>query len=303
MRTLISAADLAALLVTGPTPRILDVRWKLGGPPGRGEFRRGHLPGAVYVDLDTELAGHGDAAEGRHPLPSSAELQAAARGWGLNDGDTVVVYDDSGNMSAARAWWLLRHAGVRDVRLLDGGLAAWRAADLPIVAGEEPVAAGSVTLDLGALAVLDADAAAALAVDGVLLDARAAERYRGDIEPIDPRAGHIPGAVSAPTTGNLDASGRFLPAAELRARFEALGVRGRVAAGVSATDAAASDAADTGFDVGVYCGSGVTAAHEAVALSLAGFTPALYPGSWSAWSNLPGRPVATGAAPALSSQH
>ncbi|POH62709.1 sulfurtransferase [Cryobacterium zongtaii] len=288
MHTLISAADLAAFLVVGPAPRILDVRWKLGGPPGRAEFRRGHLPGAVYVDLDSELAGHGEPADGRHPLPAPADLQAAARGWGLNDGDTVVVYDDLGNMSAARAWWLLRHAGVRDVRLLDGGLAAWRAAGLPVVEGEEPVPAGSVTLTLGALPVLDADAAAALAQDGVLLDARAAERYRGDIEPIDPRAGHIPGAVSAPTGANLDAEGRFLPAAELRARFEALGVPGREAGGGPETP---------GYDVGVYCGSGVTAAHEAVALTLAGFTPALYPGSWSQWSNLPGRPVATGDAP------
>ncbi|WEO79368.1 sulfurtransferase [Cryobacterium sp. SO2] len=275
---MISAADLAALLVVGPAPRILDVRWKLGGPPGRGEFRRGHLPGAVYVDLDTELAGHGEPADGRHPLPALADLQNAARGWGVNDGDTVVVYDDLGNMSAARAWWLLRHAGVADVRLLDGGLAAWRAEGLPVVEGEEPVAAGSVTLTFGALPTLDADAAAALAQDGVLLDARAAERYRGDTEPIDPRAGHIPGALNAPTGGNLDAAGRFLPAAELRARFEALGVRSH-----------------DGFDVGVYCGSGVTAAHEAVALTLAGFTPALYPGSWSQWSNLPDRPVATGA--------
>ena len=305
MHTLISAADLAALLVVGPAPRILDVRWKLGGPPGRAEFRRGHLPGAVYVDLDSELAGHGEPADGRHPLPAPADLQAAARRWGLNDGDAVVVYDDLGNMSAARAWWLLRHAGVRDVRLLDGGLAAWSAAGLPVVAGEEPVPSGSVALTFGALPVLDADAAAALAQDGVLLDARAAERYRGDIEPIDPRAGHIPGAVSAPTGGNLDAEGRFLPAAELRARFEALGVRGRVAkAGASADDAGASlslvtdvDAPDAGFDVGVYCGSGVTAAHEAVALTLAGFTPALYPGSWSQWSNLPDRRVATGDAP------
>ncbi|WP_104162606.1 sulfurtransferase [Cryobacterium sp. N22] len=287
MHTLISAADLAALLVVGPAPHILDVRWKLGGPPGRAEFRRGHLPGAVYVDLDSELAGHGEPADGRHPLPAPVDLQAAARRWGLNDGDTVVVYDDLGNMSAARAWWLLRHAGVRDVRLLDGGLAAWRAAGLPVVAGEEPVPTGSVSLTLGALPVLDADAAAALAQDGVLLDARAAERYRGDIEPIDPRAGHIPGAVSAPTGGNLDAEGRFLPAAVLRARFEALGVRGQMAAGTHGA----------GFDVGVYCGSGVTAAHEAVALSLAGFTPALYPGSWSQWSNLPERPVATGDAP------
>nr|WP_241984645.1 sulfurtransferase [Cryobacterium adonitolivorans] len=284
---MISAADLAALLVVGPAPRILDVRWKLGGPPGRAEFRRGHLPGAVYVDLDSELAGHGEAADGRHPLPASADLEAAARGWGLNDGDTVVVYDDLGNMSAARAWWLLRHAGVRDVRLLDGGLAAWRAAELPVVEGEEPVPAGSVSLTLGVLPVLDADAAAALAQDGVLLDARAAERFRGDTEPIDPRAGHIPGAVSAPTGGNLDAEGRFLPAAQLRARFEALGVHGQVFAGTRGP----------GYDVGVYCGSGVTAAHEAVALTLAGFTPAVYPGSWSQWSNLPDRPVATGDAP------
>jgi thiosulfate/3-mercaptopyruvate sulfurtransferase len=284
MRTLISAAGLAELLVAGPAPRILDVRWKLGGPPGRAEFRRGHLPGAVYVDLDTELAGHGEPADGRHPLPALADLQAAARGWGLDDGDTVVVYDDLGNMSAARAWWLLRNAGVRDVRLLDGGLAAWRAEGLPVVAGEEPVPAGSVTLAPGSLPTLDADAAAALAEDGVLLDARAAERYRGDTEPIDPRAGHIPGAINAPTGGNLDANGRFLSAAGLRARFEALGVRARSAPG-------------DGVDVGVYCGSGVTAAHEAVALTLAGFTPALYPGSWSQWANLPDRPVATGAEP------
>ena len=305
MHTLISAADLAALLVVGPAPRILDVRWKLGGPPGRAEFRRGPLPGAVYVDLDSELAGHGEPAEGRHPLPAPADLQAAARRWGLNDGDTVVVYDNLGNMSAARAWWLLRHAGVRDVRLLDGGLAAWRAAGLPVVEGEEPVLAGSVSLTPGALPVLDADATAALAQDGVLLDARAAERYRGDIEPVDPRAGHIPGAVSAPTGGNLDAEGRFLPAAELQARFEALGMRRRDATGGAAAgdeegsparDADAT-AQDAGFDVGVYCGSGVTAAHEAVALTLAGFTPALYPGSWSQWSNLLDRPVATGAAP------
>jgi thiosulfate/3-mercaptopyruvate sulfurtransferase len=276
MRTLISAADLAALLVDGPAPRILDVRWKLGGPDGRAEYRRGHLPGAVYVDLDTELAGHGAPTDGRHPLPAPADLQAAARRWGLNDGDAVVVYDDLGNLSAARAWWLLRNAGVGEVWLLDGGLAAWRAEGLPVVAGEEPVPAGSVNLTTtGTLPTLDTDAAAALARNGVLLDARAVERYRGDTEPVDPRAGHIPGAVSAPTGGNLDADGRFLPAGALRARFEALGVR-------------------PGAGVGVYCGSGVTAAHEAVALTLAGFTPALYPGSWSQWSNLPGRPVATG---------
>ena len=289
MHTLISADDLAALFVVGPGPRVLDVRWKLGGPPGRVEYRRGHLPGAVYVDLDTELAEHGEPTDGRHPLPTVTALQAAARGWGLNDGDTVVVYDDLGNQSAARAWWLLKNAGVRDVRLLDGGLAAWRAANLPVVEGEEPVRPGAITLSTGRLPVLDADAAAAVAQVGFLLDARAHERYRGDVEPIDPKAGHIPGAVSAPTSANLAPDGRFLPAAELRARFEALGLR----PGTPGAEAA-PDAPELAFDVGVYCGSGVTAAHEAVALTLAGFTPALYPGSWSQWSNLPGRPVETG---------
>jgi len=255
--------------------RVLDVRWQLGGPPGHAEYLAGHIPGAAYVDLETELAGHGDATDGRHPLPPRDAVQAAARRWGLGDGDTVVVYDDLGSMSAARAWWLLRHAGLRDVLLLDGALAAWRAAGLPVATGAEVIRSGTVSLSDGVLPVLDPDAAARLASTGVLLDARAAERYRGDMEPIDPRAGHIPGAISAPTTGNLTADGRFRPAAELRARFEALGV---LATG----------------PVGVYCGSGVTAAHEVAALTIAGFEPALYPGSWSQWSNLPGRPVATG---------
>ena len=275
MRTLISAEELAAALTGSGDIRVLDVRWRLGGPPGRPEYLAGHVPGAAYVDLDEELAGHGAPTDGRHPLPSIDALQAAARRWGLNDGDTVVVYDGLGNLSSARAWWLLRHAGVREVLLLDGALAAWRAAGLPLARGEEPVAPGTVTLAYGRLPTLDADAAARFPGTGLLLDARAAERYRGDTEPIDPRAGHIPGAISAPTAENLGPDGRFLPAGELRARFEALG----------ATDAA---------DVGVYCGSGVTAAHQAAALTIAGFGAALYPGSWSQWSNLPGRPVETG---------
>ncbi|MBC7441236.1 MAG: sulfurtransferase [Ramlibacter sp.] len=270
--------------------RVLDVRWKLGGPPGRGEYLAGHIPGAVYVDLDTELAGHGDPAAGRHPLPGIAALQADARHWGLNDADTVVVYDDLGAMSAARAWWLLRHAGMREVLLLDGALAAWRVAGLPLTTGDEPARPGSVTLSYGSLKVLDTDAAARLAGTGVLLDARAAERYRGDTEPVDPRAGHIPGAVSAPTAGNLTADGRFRPAAELRARFEALGVSD-AGGGVSG---AGSDAGSGTAAAGVYCGSGVTAAHEVAALTIAGFASALYPGSWSQWSNLPGRPVESG---------
>lgn len=276
---MIQADELAAELAAATPPRLLDVRWKLGGPPGRPLYAAGHIPGAVYVDLDTELAGHGLPTDGRHPLPSIEVLQEAARGWGLNRGDAVVVYDDLSAMSAARAWWLLRHAGVADVRVLDGGLSAWIGAGLPLETGEGVPEPGDIELAFGHLPSLSADDAAAVARDGVLLDARAGERYRGEVEPMDPRAGHIPGAVSAPTTENLADDGRFLPAAVLAARFAALGVT--------------ADA-----PVGAYCGSGVTAAHEVLALELAGFEGVVYPGSWSAWSNDPHRPVATGAEPA-----
>jgi thiosulfate/3-mercaptopyruvate sulfurtransferase len=275
---LIQAADLAAELAAATRPRLLDVRWKLGGPPGRPLYEAGHIPGAVYVDLDTELAGHGLPTDGRHPIPAVADLQGAARRWGLNRGDAVVVYDDLSAMSAARAWWLLRYAGVRDVRVLDGGLSAWTAAGFPLETGDSVPDPGDIELAYGHLRALSADEAAAVARDGVLLDARAAERYRGEVEPIDPRAGHVPGAISAPTTENLAADGRFLPPDLLAARFATLGVT--------------PDA-----PVGAYCGSGVTAAHEVLALELAGFQGVVYPGSWSAWSNDPHRPVATGSAP------
>ncbi|RMI13039.1 sulfurtransferase [Cellulomonas triticagri] len=273
---LVPAADLALELAGPCPPRLLDVRWQLGGPPGVEGYRAGHLPGAVFVDLDAELAAVPSAAGGRHPLPEAADLQAAARGWGLRAGEPVVVYDDTGAMSAARAWWLLRWAGVADVRILDGGLPAWVAAGGAVEPGDVDVEPGDVVLTGGHLPTLDADGAAAWAAEGVLLDARAAERYRGEVEPVDPRAGHIPGAVSAPTAENLDADGRFLPTDALTARFAALGV-------------------PEGGDVAVYCGSGVTAAHQAAAIVLAGRTPVLYPGSWSQWSSDPDRPVATGA--------
>ena len=286
MKTLISAEQLAAELASRHDIRVIDVRWVLGGPPGLGEYLAGHIPGAAYADLDTELAAHGEPADGRHPLPSRETLQGAVRRWGVNPGDTVVVYDGAGNLSAARAWWLLKDAGIVDVLLLDGALPAWRAAGLPLAEGPEQIVPGSITLSAGAMPVLDADGAAAMASSGLLLDARAGARYRGDTEPIDPKAGHIPGARSAPTAENLAADGRFLSPDELRSRFEAMGA-----------------GAGRGFEagagqVGVYCGSGVTAAHEAVALVLAGYEPVLYPGSWSQWSNLPDRPVETGDAPA-----
>jgi thiosulfate/3-mercaptopyruvate sulfurtransferase len=268
---LIDAAALAELLESDRPPVVLDVRWRLDQPDGRAEFRAGHLPGAVYVDLDSQLAGRGVPADGRHPLPAIADLQEAARTWGVNDGDTVVVYDDLGNLSAARAWWLLRWAGIADVRLLDGALNAWREAAFPLEAGEAQPARGTVRLSAGHLPTLDMDEAGSLPESGLLIDSRAPERYRGDIEPIDPKPGHIPGAVNLPTTGNLDDSGRFLSPAALRERFDVAGVT-------------------SGRRLGVYCGSGVTASHNIVAMTLAGFEPALFAGSWSAWSNT-GRPV------------
>ncbi|MFC7582589.1 sulfurtransferase [Nonomuraea antimicrobica] len=188
-------------------------------------------------------------------------------------GEPVVIYDAVGNLAAARAWWLLRWAGLRDVRLLDGGLAAWTAAGHPLEPGEVVPEPGNVVLGSGGLPVLDADGAAALAVRGVLLDARAGERYRGETEPVDARAGHIPGAVSAPTGENLAPDQRFRPAPELAARYLDLGVT-------------------AGSEIGVYCGSGVTAAHTVYALEQIGVRAALYAGSWSQWSSDATRPVA-----------
>jgi thiosulfate/3-mercaptopyruvate sulfurtransferase len=267
------------LLARTDRPVLLDVRWALGDDRGHERYLDGHLPGAVFVDLDAELADPPSPGAGRHPLPSVPRLQAAARRWGIRAGDAVVAYDDSGGLAAARAWWLLRWAGLDDVRLLDGGLAAWRRVGGPVEAGEVVPAPGDVALTPGGLPTLTADEAAALPRDGgLLLDARAAERYRGEVEPVDPRAGHVPGAVSAPTTENLAPDGTFLPVAALDERFRRLQAGG-------------------GRPVAVYCGSGVTAAHQVAALAEAGVEAALWPGSWSQWSADPDRPAATGPRP------
>ncbi|MDQ0820274.1 thiosulfate/3-mercaptopyruvate sulfurtransferase [Arthrobacter sp. V4I6] len=278
MQTLMDAASLKDRLDSGRRTVLLDVRWALGDPHGREHYLKEHLPGAVFVDLATELAGPADPARGRHPLPPLEQFQASARAWGVRTGDVMVAYDDSGNMAAARLWWMLRNAGLTDACLLDGGLAAWRAAGYATESGERQAETGDVVLSDGAMPVIDAGRAASWATQGVLLDARAGERFRGEIEPVDPRAGHIPGAVSAPTTGNLGDDGRFLPAEELRGRFAGLGVR-------------------PGARTAVYCGSGVTAAHEIAALTIAGFPAALYPGSFSEWSCNPSNEVVTGPAP------
>ena len=274
--------DVGALAraLAGPAPPVLlDVRWRLGGPPGVDAYRAGHLPRSVFVDLDAELAAEPGPA-GRHPLPSAGRFEAAMRRAGVRDGGAVVVYDEADATAAARAWWLLRYFGHGDCKVLDGGYRAWTAAGGQVATGDSPGAAGGdFTARPGHMPVLDADAAARLARHGALLDARARERYRGEREPVDPVAGHIPGALSAPTTANVGPDHRFLPAAGLRARFATLGA----AAGAG--------------KVGVYCGSGVVAAHEVLALELAGIPASLYAGSWSNWVADPDRPVATGPEP------
>jgi thiosulfate/3-mercaptopyruvate sulfurtransferase len=263
---LITATELAQRLDAGEPLTILDVRWQLAEPDGRAAYERGHLPGAVYVSLEDELSDHGVVGRGRHPLPSGRSVEAAARRWGVRAGVPVIVYDDWNRAGSARAWWVLTAAGVPDVRILDGGLSAWTG---PRETGSVTPEYGDATVthdDLyaGARPTLTAEQAGAA---GVLLDARAPERFRGDVEPVDPVAGHIPGARNVPSTSLLDDDGRFLPE----------GLVDRI-----------------GDVDGVYCGSGVTAAVVVAALVAEGVDAALYPGSWSEWCSDPTRPVARG---------
>jgi thiosulfate/3-mercaptopyruvate sulfurtransferase len=265
---LITATELAQRLTAGEPLTILDVRWQLTEPDGRAAYEAGHIPGAVYVSLEDELSDHTVAGRGRHPLPSGRDLEAAARRWGIRQGVPVVVYDDWNRAGSARAWWVLGAAGIPNVRILDGGLGAWP--------GE--LETGAVTPEFGDVTVPHDDLydgarptlTAQKVGDVTLVDARAPERYRGDVEPIDPVAGHIPGATNVPSTSLLSDDGRFLPDAELARSFD--------------------DGA-----TGVYCGSGVTASVVVAALAAAGVDAALYPGSWSEWCSDPTRPVARGA--------
>ncbi|MDJ1130850.1 sulfurtransferase [Streptomyces iconiensis] len=285
MTAIISVPELASDLAEGAAPVLLDVRWQLGGPPGLPAYQAGHLPGAVYVDLETELAAPAGNGTGRHPLPPLDVFGAAMRAAGVSADKSVVVYDGGGmggGWAAARCWWLLRWAGHPDVRVLDGGLAAWSAyreseggGALPLSTETPEPPEGDFRPTPGGMPMLEADDAGSLARHGLLLDARAAERYRGEVEPIDPVGGHIPGAVSAPTTENVTDAGTLRSRQALAERFEALG-------------------AGPGTEVGVYCGSGVSAAHEVLALAVAGIDAALYVGSWSEWTADGARPVATG---------
>jgi len=277
MKTLMDVPTLRERMTSGQRTVVLDVRWALGDQDGHRHYLAGHIPGAVFVDLETGLAAPPSHGLGRHPLPEPAAFTESAREWGINQDDTVVAYDDAGGLAAARLWWLLRDGGFADVFLLDGGLAAWRQAGFELEAGEECPSLGDVRLEPGQMPLLRLDEIDGFIGTGVLLDARAGERYRGEKEPVDPKAGHIPGALSAPTAENLGADSRFLPAAQLRARFRSLGV------------------AD-GHPIAVYCGSGINAAHEIAALAHAGLEAALFPGSWSQWSQLD-MPAAVGRTP------
>lgn len=282
MRPLISTAELADRLADPNPPAVVDVRWKLGGPLGRIEYGKGHLPGAVFLDLDTELAAP-PGAGGRHPLPDPAVLQRALRAAGVRTDHPVVVYDAADGSVAARAWWLLRWSGHDEVAVLDGGYAAWLDEGREVSTEPADPEPGDIEVRPGGMPVLDAAEAAKLAREGVLLDARAPERYRGDVEPVDPRGGHIPGARNAPFSGHLGDDARWHTPAELAERFRRLGVQ-----------------ADE--PVGTYCGSGVTASSVVLALEVAGLTTAklpaaLYSGSWSHWCVDESRPVATGADP------
>ena len=251
---------------------LLDVRYRMGGgPTGPREYAAGHLPGAAYVDMDTELAA-APGAGGRHPLPPTAIFQAAMRRAGVRGDTPVVVYDDWQSLAAGRCWWLLRYHGHPDVRILDGGLSAWLAEGGATEAGMASPTAGDFTAEPGGMPVVEADRVPDVAV---LVDARAPERYRGETEPIDPVAGRIPGAVNVPTGSNVTEDGRFRAADELRELYAAVG-------------------AVEGADVAAYCGSGVTAIHDIVAMEIAGVRAALYPGSFSGWITSPDRPVETG---------
>jgi thiosulfate/3-mercaptopyruvate sulfurtransferase len=272
---LVDASSLASELAGDRPPEVIDVRWSLTGPPGILAYRTGHLPGARFVDLDTELSGRRGAG-GRHPLPAASDFEMLMRRLGVNGDSRVVVYDAADSVAASRAWWELRYFGHTDVRVLDGGYAAWVASGLPVSVDQPDAPLGDFIARPGGLPMLDADAAGQLAEHGTLIDVRVGERYRGEVEPVDVVAGRIPGAVNLPTAGNIGADGKFLDIETLKHRFESLEI--------------AADA-----EVGAYCGSGVNAAHMAFAMTLVGLpTPALYIGSWSNWIADGTRPIATG---------
>ena len=277
--TLVQAETLASALGEADLV-ILDCRFSLADPDaGERAWRASHIPGARHAHVDRDLSDHGKRGQGRHPWPEADAFTTRLAAWGITPSHRVVAYDDGDGAFAARLWWLLRTLGHRDVAVLDGGWTRWTALGLPVddrVPAAKP-AAYAATFDTQRL--LDADAVQRhLAAGGLLVDARAAERFRGEVEPIDPVAGHVPGAVNRPYASNL-ADGRFKPAARLHAEFDAL------------LDGRAAD------EMVTMCGSGITACHHLLAMAHAGLPGAkLFTGSWSGWIGDRSRPVATGAA-------
>lgn len=270
-RHLIEADELHRRIESGQRTVILDIRFRPDRPDGKPAYREGHIDDADYVDLPTELAGKTVGFSGRRPLPNIADLQRDARRWGINNGDTVVVYDDNRGLQAGRAWWVLRWAGIEDVRLLNGGLAAWRAANLPLTERIPLPEFGNVVLSAGHLPDIDADTAAAAPASGVLIDARSREHYDG-ANASDREHGHIPGALSFPATDYLAADGRIASDDQIRARLKVANVV-------------------TDKPISVYCGGGVAGAFSTLALATVGIDAKLFVGSWSAWSSDPSRPV------------
>lgn len=282
--TLISATNLAERLAAAPgSILVFDCRFDLAAPDsGEAAYAQGHIPGAHYLHLDRDLSGVKTGTNGRHPLPERAALVAKLASFGLNEGQQVVAYDAHGGMYAARLWWLLRWLGHDSVALLDGGLQAWEAAGNPLETAAPPKTQGTFKAAAPLQVTIDAQAIERSigTRDHLLIDARAADRYRGENETIDPVGGHIPGALNHFFKNNLTAEGRFKTAHELREAFGTL---------IGATPA---------DRIVLQCGSGVTACHNVLAMEIAGLHgAALYPGSWSEWSADPGRPVATGPNP------
>ena len=276
--SLIGPEELASR-VDDPDLRIADVRWYLGKPgAGRAAYDSGHLPGAIHLDIDDDLTA--DEGPGRHPLPDPVRFAERLGRAGIGDSNLVVIYDDVGGWVAARLWWMLDNLGHAQAAVLDGGLPAWLALGLPTTTDEPDFEPAELHLANHWSRIVErGDLLGQLRGSRrpVVLDARAGPRYRGEVEPIDPVAGHIPTALSAPTEGNLDADGRFLSVAGLRERYVALGA--------------------DGDGVITSCGSGVSACHNALAMRIAGLPdPILYPGSWSDWSTA-GYPAATGPEP------
>lgn len=277
--SLTSAADLLARVRAGdPRLRIVDVRWYLGKPgKGRQAYDSGHLPRAVFVDLDTDLAAKRPDGGGRHPLPSPTDFAARMGALGIGREHDVVAYDDLGGSIAARLWWMLDDLGHPSASVLDGGMRAWTEVGGELTTEQPAHPPADPGLAPAWRKVVDRTRLKDRLPEIVLLDARAGDRYRGEVEPVDPVAGHIPGAISAPTGGNLGPDGRFLDPDALRARFRDVGCESR--------------------NVVTSCGSGVTACHNALAMRVAGLPdPILYAGSFSDWSTA-GEPVATGAEP------